>query len=394
MNRNPDDMRFHAWLASRVPRSAPDGLLDRALDEVERNPRQSGRWSWPTLPAISTLRAVTVVPAVATVVVAAVVLAMVLDLLPPRPQPIAEESSSPSASASAQASGSPSTEATASGWASASPSASGEPSASPTPTEAPTPKPTPTPLVFPTPQPTPAPQIVGAPGTLTFRLVLQSLPGGTSSIVLQLAPPRDIWMELTPPMDGSVEGYTICGGSSGTRCEATTYELAVSGFEANAWIGYAYVFDNGKTLGMGQRRANGSLVAVTYPVPDPNVAWYTCGWDVQHHPQIVDNIRDFTGAGAYVATANMCIWSVIWEPNNSYPTSGTASLTRDGQPVYTIELASLGDIGTFAYISGYVRVVLPYPIPVARGQTLDLVFSGCPGCGGGELGLQFYAGSP
>ena len=394
MNRNPNEPRFHAWLATRVPHASPPDLLDRTLAELGRDPRQAGPWGWPTL------RASTLVPALATVVVVTVVVALVLNLLPDRPLPVAVTSASPSASASAEtsaeASGLATWDATPSGWASAaaSPPALVSPTLTPSPT--PTVRPTPTPIVFPAPQPTPPPQIVGAPGTLTFRLVLASLPAGTSSILLALAPPRDMWMDLTPPMQGTGD-YPICGGTSETPCTATTYEMAISGFEVNAWIGYDYVIETDANttsylLGKGMRRANGSLVVVSYPVPDPAVAWDTCAWDVQHHQQVSGQIRDYTGAGAYVATDNMCVWFVVWEPNNGTGTAGTASLTRDGQPVYSIDLARWSDLGPwYGASSGYVLVVLPAPIPVARGQTLDLVFTGCPQCAG-ELGLSFRAG--
>ena len=391
MNRNPNEARYHAWLAAHVPHASPPDLLERALAELDRNPRQARRWAWEKL------RAVTVVPALATVVVISVMIALVLSLLPKSPLPIADTSPSPSSSTSAEVSASPTWVATASGWASAAESAS--PSVTPTltPSTMPTVRPTPTPIVFPTPRPTPAPQIVRAPGTLTFRLVLDRLPTGTSSILLSLAPPRDMWMDLTPPMQGTGD-YPICGGTSETECTATSYELAISGFEVNAWIGYGYVVRNDSNsgvyqLGEGMRRANGSLVVVSYPVPDPAVAWDTCTWDVQHHQQVSGQIRDYTGAGAYVAPGNMCIWYVVWEPNNGIGTAGTASLTRDGQPVYSIDLARWSDLGPwYGASSGYVLVVLPAPIPVARGQTLDLVFSGCPECVG-ELGLSVHAGA-
>ena len=388
MNHKADKARYHAWLAARAPHATPPGLLEFALAELERNPRRARRWSWPSL------RAIVLVPSVATVIVVTVVIGLVLNMLPERPLPIAVTSASPSASA--EASDRPTGPATASGWASAtlSPSPSFSPTLSPSPT--PTVEPTPTPIVFPTPRPTPAPQIVGPPGTLTFRLVLASLPADTSAIILDLLPPEDIWMELTPPLQDW--GYLpICGGSADTPCTTTTYEVTVSGFEPNAWIGFDYQVEKGPDtenhlLAEGMRRANGSLVVMSYPVPDPAVAWDTCAWDVQHHQQASGQIRDYTGTGPYLATANMCIWYLVWEPKNGIATTGTASLVRDGQPVYSIHLADFGDLGPwYGASSGYVLVVLPAAIPVARGQTLDLAFSGCPSCSG-NLGLSFRAG--
>ena len=390
MNRNSDEARYHAWLAARAPHATPPGLLELALAELERNPRRARRWSWPSL------RAIVLVPSVATLIVVTVVIGLVLNMLPERPPLIAVTSASPSASASAEASDRPTEPATASGWASATLSPS--PSFSPTPSPSPTPtvRPTPTPIVFPTPRPTPAPQIVGAPGTLTFRLVLDHLPPGTNAIRLRLDPPRDMWMDLTPPMDVS-DHYSICGAPSEVPCAATTYELAISGFEANAWIGYSYAVDTGSESGnyqlaKGMRRANGSLVVVSYPVPDAAVPWETCAWDVQHHQQVPGQIPDLTGASTHLATDDMCIWYVVWEPHHGIPVAGTASLTRDGHPVYTVNLSDWNDLGPFfGTSSGYLLVVLPAPVPVARGQMLDLIFSGCPSCSG-NLRLAFMAG--
>jgi hypothetical protein len=386
MNRNPDDTRFHAWLAERAPRSAPDGLLARATAALDGDRRPQGRWGWPLS------RSVMIVPAFATVVVVALVAVLVLNGLPHTPQPVAEGSASPTGTASASPSPSP-------------PSPTASASLSPTDTPVPTPveTPGPTPIMFPSPAATTTPVIVGPAGTLTFRLVLQSLPAGTQSITLDLAPPREEGFgPLTPP-PGGFPTFTMCGGGTNpTPCTApATYEQLFSGFAPNTWVGYAFTIElggtnpAGDTVSIGQRRANGSLVAVTYPVPDLTGPWGSCAGDLLHHARIDFSLRDYTGSGSYTAPADLCIWRVVWEPGNSTPGAGTATLTRDGEPVYSIDLAHFGDdIGTFGGpSSGDLSVVLSYPIPVARGQVLDLAFSGCPSCAG-NLGVAIEAAAP
>ena len=56
------DPRFHAWLANRAPHDAPDGLLQRAMQEVDHLP-QERRWSlrWPALRFASQVAAVVAV---------------------------------------------------------------------------------------------------------------------------------------------------------------------------------------------------------------------------------------------------------------------------------------------------------------------------------------------
>ena len=67
------DPRFHAWLAARAPQRAPDGLLRRAMEEVDRV-AQERRWSrrWPAL------RFATPAAAAAAVIVLAVGTALVV----------------------------------------------------------------------------------------------------------------------------------------------------------------------------------------------------------------------------------------------------------------------------------------------------------------------------
>lgn len=79
MNRhNEPDPRFHAWLAERAPRSAPEGLLQRAMKEVDQV-TQEGRWltGWPVL------RFASQIGAVAAVLVLAIGAALVFSMLQP-----------------------------------------------------------------------------------------------------------------------------------------------------------------------------------------------------------------------------------------------------------------------------------------------------------------------
>ena len=70
------DPRFHAWLANRAPHDAPDGLLQRAMQEVD-HVSQERRWSlrWPAL------RFATQVAAVVAVIMLAVGTALVVSNL-------------------------------------------------------------------------------------------------------------------------------------------------------------------------------------------------------------------------------------------------------------------------------------------------------------------------
>lgn len=78
--QNGPDPRFHAWLAERAPRSAPDGLLQRAMQEVDQMSQERGRLiRWPMLHF--TLQ----MGAVAAVLVLAVSAGLLLSTLQPSP---------------------------------------------------------------------------------------------------------------------------------------------------------------------------------------------------------------------------------------------------------------------------------------------------------------------
>lgn len=109
MNRqNGSDPRFHTWLAVRAPRSAPDGLLQRAMQEVDGMSQERGVIRWPML------RFTTQMAALAAVVVLAVVAGLVLSSLGPSfggpgpgPTHSVEATPTPASSLTPAASGTP-----------------------------------------------------------------------------------------------------------------------------------------------------------------------------------------------------------------------------------------------------------------------------------------------
>jgi hypothetical protein len=91
MSDNQSDPRFKAWVLERAPRSAPAGLVARAITALEAEPRRrSRRWS--------ALGGLAFVPAAAAVVVVGLLGALVL--LPRTPAAFPGESATPAPSSS------------------------------------------------------------------------------------------------------------------------------------------------------------------------------------------------------------------------------------------------------------------------------------------------------
>ena len=387
MNDSPVEHRFHEWLVAQAPRSAPPGLLARSMDAVGDAPAQRGRWPWPVS------RAVVLVPAISTVVVLTLVAALIWSSMPRTPVPVGEATPSPTAETTPGRSESP-TES-----ASVAPSRTGSPTATPEATSLPTVAPTP--IVFPSAAPSPTPVIVGPAGTLTFRLVLNSLPAGTQKIWFSFGFARDVPLVVTPEdaPDSGGAFYTLCGGEAKEPCSAPrTYEQTFSGFEPNALTYYAV----GASLGSdeswyfaeGQLPASGYLVVASYPTADSTGPRGSCVGDLLNHRR-VHGVVEYDGSGPYAASEDLCLLSLVWSMGDGFPWAGTVSLTRDGQPVYSIDLAHFNDGLTWSHVgSGEFMVVFNPPIPVYGGQVLDLDFSDCPDCRIGSLGAWLVAAAP
>lgn len=72
MSENPSDPRFKAWVLEHAPRSAPAGLVARAMAALETEPRRTSRVRWSALGGLA------FVPAAAAVVAVALLGALVL----------------------------------------------------------------------------------------------------------------------------------------------------------------------------------------------------------------------------------------------------------------------------------------------------------------------------
>ena len=95
--------------------------------------------------------------------------------------------------------------------------------------------------------------------------------------------------------------------------------------------------------------------------------------------------------GDFRATANMCVTELTLI-NDAPFGAGTATVTLDGNVVYSIDIDHWDTIGVPGAGSGERLVVLSTPIGVARGHALSLDYSGCSDCG--RLTVWFGGNTP
>jgi hypothetical protein len=98
-------------------------------------------------------------------------------------------------------------------------------------------------------------------------------------------------------------------------------------------------------------------------------------------------------SGNFTAGEDMCLTQFILSYLDSYPTAGTMTLVVDGTAVWSLDFAQWGSTGSEAGGSGERSLMLATPIGVAGGQTLALVFSGCPECLD-NVGISFGGVAP
>ena len=399
MNRSPDEIRFRSWLAERAPRSTPPGLLARSVAELDRDPRQRRRWGWSVPSSLAFVPALAGLVGVAVVGVAAGYLFL-------RPAAVVGPAATGSSGTTVIVSpGDSATDLpTESATAVPTESATAEPSESATASATATPIATVTPRATAAATPVATATPPGPPGSLTFRLILTSLPPGTESITLFTE-----WEMISPSPDGHapdrVHGtYYVCGGGGNPEpCAAPgSYEQILSGFEPGRNVYYSLQInltapDYPILAGTGQRAADGSVVEVTYPAaattPPPSPGRVSCVGDLLSGHRDVWGTVSVYEPSEFRATEDMCITAVTWSQRMTTPTAGTATLTVDGRAVHSIDLAQWDSIGTPGGGSGERRVMFSTAIGVADGQTLRLVYSGCSDCVG-NLGLYFQGVVP
>jgi len=353
MTRTPDEARFRAWLAARAPRSAPAGLLERSLAAIDARldaPRNRGWSPYSLVPIVSgTLVALAMVVAAA----------LVLGLLPPGPAPaggptLAPNGSTAVASASASASMSPTASATATATPGATPT--GIPTASPGPSSSP-----------------PA-------FTLTFRLVLSSIPADTTGFGLTL----DGF--TTPPWPEGIEGgreFFFCGGPNAAACQARTYQATFT-WTAKLPIEWSLLRHSAtgyEHVERGSHASDGSTVVLRYPLTAPSTspAPISCAGAAT---ATVGSVELSYWMTDYRAAVDLCLQTLSIYAEPTAPPTGTVTVTIDGRPIWSLDLADWEQVGVGVPRSNQVerQVTFSQPIALRENQVVGLTIAGCPDC--------------
>ena len=138
---------------------------------------------------------------------------------------------------------------------------------------------------------------------------------------------------------------------------------------------------------MVRTHATGAVASAAPSSGEIAAAQVDCAGDLSARP-LVSGQAGVAADPTYGATKAVCITIITWWSLAPVPAAGTASLTRDGVVVATIDLAHWDTTGVDGAGSGERLVTLATPIGIAAGQRLAMAFSGCSSCAG-SIGAAF-----